>query len=297
MEENMPAPTPDKVPRKLTAGHRTIFLWVALVALFVVVYQVMTPSGHPAAPPSERTRITWWLLGNVLPVLVVLAIFVFFFRGLRFAPFNRQVGEANRLLAEGRVAEAAERFEQMARPRFAGATLKAQARHNLAVARIHQGRPDEAVALLVGVERREWRAAKGGLPELNAWRLAEACALAGDADASGEWLKAAQARQGSEPLWLGLLTTPLVRCRQGRFDEAARFIDDNRGQAEGSLTGRHLRTLSLLRAFAESARGPFTARLGDLLAAARPVETGGHDWLATRWPELRRFLEANGLTA
>jgi hypothetical protein len=291
----MPALRPDKLPRKPTTAHRTLLLWMALIVMFIALYSFFTP----APDGQRRARDAWWgVVGNGLPLILMVAIAApLIVSGRRTARFNRDVQAAGRLLAEGRVAAAAEQFEEMARRRFVSSAVKSTARHNLGTARIRQGRPDEAVALLCAIERRDWRKQKGGLPELNAWRLTEACALAGDVEAAEAWLAEAHARQGAMESPMALRMTPLVRCRQGRFDEAAAFIDDRRRRAEGSLSGEELRTLNLLRAFAESARGPYTARLGDLLPSARPLERGGHDWLATRWPELRLFLEANGFTA
>ncbi len=54
-----------------------------------------------------------------------------------------------------------------------------------------------------------------------------------------------------------------------------------------------VRALRIVRAFAAESIGS-PALVPDLLAGARPFRPGEYAWLGARWPEMARYLDANG---
>ena len=300
MEKQVKIPTPQTGGGGMSRSAKAIIFWFCLILMFVAIYQLLAVSpraAHSARPEPaiDGATASYW---TFTVVAAMVAVFITIrVRGVRW--FNSKVHAANGLIARGQLAPAVEIYERLARRRLhLSKSLKSMARHNLGAVRILQGRYQDAIELLASVESKALMNTKGGLAELNAWSLTAATALRGDLDAAQQWLDESVRRKGEQPMDKWLYVTPLLRCRQGRFGEAAGFIDDHIRESQSLLTGRTLKVQALFRAFAESARGPREGgRLAELLPAAKPIQRGDHDYLAKAWPELAQFLTFHGFAA
>ncbi len=141
----------------------------------------------------------------------------------------------------------------------------------------------------LGVARASLVELRDELPDGNMHRayLGEAAALCavlqGDCDTARRELADLE-----QQTWLRPTVDSVLACREERFDESLRTDSP----APRTHPGRMIR---LMDAYA-------MARLGDddvgaVLALTHPRYVGEFDYLATAWPELREFLDANPLPA
>jgi hypothetical protein len=208
----------------------------------------------------------------------------------RFKPHN---DEGLTALSRGELDRAARTFQPWTLRGMP--VVRRLARHNLAVVRARQGDLRGAMALVVANERFQLR---GELRSLSAVNLATFLALAGDVALAEAWL--AEARRRAADAGRGVrarlvVASAIVDSRNGRTDEAAREIEREWPDLEGGLPASDIRSIRVLRAFI-SRGGPREAGIAQMaLVDARPRFPGEYAWLAAEWPEMRVFLEANGL--
>ena len=170
------------------------------------------------------------LLAALAAVLAVAATVVANLRR-RLRRFESEAAAARLSMRRGPVREGEEQLEAMAAHGYGSATMRISAQQNLGWARIRRGRYEDAIQVLSKLEENPaWKNGKGGLAERNAWWLAWAWAHRGDITAAQRWLDVAEARKASPPPER-FIVLALLGCRQGRYDDTARLVEEQRGQA------------------------------------------------------------------
>jgi hypothetical protein len=85
----------------------------------------------------------------------------------------------------------------------------------------------------------------------------------------------------------------------GRNEVVVKDAVEHWTDAAACLPGVHMQAVRVLCAFALSQKNPNNVRDAEIrrfLDGAWPCQPGQFDYLAVKWPELRTFLEENGLT-
>lgn len=296
-----PAPRrrPPEPPRQSGLG-RTLGLWALLIVLGLAFYVLFAPPSSEGSRGDDRPEevASTTRPGGLLPYLPALVPAALF---ISFIVFVRRTQHWGRLNTEGAAfledrdyERAARAFEEVSRAwippsRRAGRT-------NLGICLLFAGKPEQALDVLTSIEP------KGQLKErfrglLPAY-IATCHVLLGDVAAARKQLEEARRLQGDEPSELFLLPDILVLCREGNF----RAVDETlfRRWREAEAAGANvMKLLRALRAFALDRLGPAAgeATLSEAQAALEPFRPGDFDALAARWPELRAFLDARGLSA
>lgn len=143
------------------------------------------------------------------------------------------------------------------------------------------GDADRARTVLEAVHASKWlddpRLSQGASSLASARAMTEL--VRGDLDAAEEWQKAAHAKIKAADRTQLLPLDALVEVRRGRFEEAARRIDEAWDAAEASLAPRAFDLVRMVRAFAADALGEPKRDAGDADVA----------YLTPAWPELRAF--------
>lgn len=210
----------------------------------------------------------------------------------RFQPIN---AEGVAALVRGELDRAARTFELGMRRWSVSA--RCAARHNLGLTRARQGDVRGAIELFAHNVRHSLR---GALRAQSALELTICLALVGEIDLAKAWLIEAERRVAQQSPGLKAAAAhakALLDCRCGRSAEAARALESSWPDIEGHYSVSFLRPIRVVRAFAETqASGPREAGMtATLVADARPRFAGEYDWLGAAWPEMRVFLETNGL--
>ena len=289
----MPPPLPPRsFARRLrdSAASRTIGLWIFLVMVFVGLWQYFQPSatggggteelGNEAASPWRNFAIA-----NVPFCVVLVIVGVFLWRVRRLNAGNKRGID---LMAIGEAGQAAEVFRGLSRAWFlptVGPKL------NLGFALVRLGDLDGAREALAAAERSRTRWYRPVIASF----LALCDALLGDLDAADAWVTESK-RRASSPSSITrvhLAAEAIVRLRRGDALGAVQLLDASWGEIERSTAADMVRALRIVRAFAAESIGS-PALVPDLLAGARPFRPGEYAWLGARWPEMARYLDANG---
>jgi hypothetical protein len=281
-------------------GRRVLFLWVALVLMFLVIWQVLQPSngGTVPAPPPQQDDDFWTatlLRSGPLAAAFALTVGFVFWASRRTRGFNAANAQGLRALAEGEPARAAEAFELVAKQYRWPASLRRIASFNLAIAQLHQGRLSEAIDRFAAVDREaNWTFL--GLRTSLACHVALAYALRGEIDSARTWRAEAdkQLKHATDQAGMtGLLAyvDAVIDVREGRHESFVRWLDERWRQLEGSLTARTTRPLRVLRAYALAHGEVRDAAAADkALEALRPARPGEFAMLEASWPEMKAFL-------
>lgn len=272
---------------------RTVILWVFLVVMFVVLWQVFAEAGRNGGPQGESTPPGMWssVLVQYVPILFVAAVFgLVYWRFRRFAEGNKRAVD---LMAQGDAAGAAEAFRRLARAPLAPSGV---ARFNLGLALLRVGDLRGALDALASAERSRTKALKPAIASM----IALCDALAGDLDAADGWIAEARRRAASpaSATRFHVAAEAIVRLRRGDATGSARLFEQTWGELERSTAADVVRALRVVRAFAvEHAGGSAAAGAADLLAGARPFRPGEYAWIAAGWPEMSRYLAEKGFAA
>lgn len=177
-------------------------------------------------------------------------------------------------------------------------SARCTARHNLGLTRARQGEVRGAIELFAYNVRHSLR---GALRVQSAVELTICLALVGELDLATAWLIESERRVAKQSPGLkaaAAYARALVDCRCGRSADATRALESNWADLEGHFPLSFLRPIRVVRAFAETQEtGPRGAGVvARLLADARPRFLAEYDWLAAEWPEMRVFLEVQGLS-
>jgi hypothetical protein len=243
------------------------------------------------------------VVSGLLLVAIGLAA-VFYFRGGRRAAATTlgSNDDAIALLRLGRYDEAAASWERMIGSSRRTPWVHALYCANLGVAVLHRGELDRAVSLLGTALGGGWlrHASMRHLQPQLGVSLALAHALRGDLETAATERDAIAAAVGEPRRGLTLLVDTVLAVRRGELASADPSADDLRA-AEANLMPSHVRAIRLLHAFARAipdGSAYRTAAGGPAAALVPPdIRPGELDFLAARWPELRRFMEAHHLLA
>jgi tetratricopeptide (TPR) repeat protein len=257
---------------------KTALIWVVIIAVFVAI----TAFGFTSMLK---------LVGLALLGAVVLFVAFIFIRIKRLPPkYLADHTKAEAAMARGDLDAARKIFERWwptFPPQFPDAL------YGLAMVRTRQGDFEQAL-LMLNEEAGKVTSASAPL----ATRLAFNYALLGKLDDARKWLAHADERTKTDGHFdpgLVALARAIIDCRDNRCGDAAQALDSNWTKLESRLTGHDVRPLRIVRAFAHAA----TANAGDPVPAdlttVRPAYEREHDYLGASWPEMARFLVANGL--
>lgn len=248
------------------------------------------------------TQVSLFLLAQQSPLFIVLVGVQMAGAGVYLSGRRRRQLEADEELArasmeleaEGLWREAAEACER-------GASLARDIPNTHASLvfyagwyRLMRGEPEAGLARMCSVVRSGW---------LDAWTpmvryemhsaLAFGWVAAGDVESAKSEVELA-ARCGYEPR----LISAIISLREERWTDAWRALEAVDAMDDRWLTPSHFRTLSMLRGFAVS-RLDRDMRTDEEVRAyvrgAKPYRNGAYTYLAVNWPELREYLETEGL--
>ena len=299
----------------LRSSRKTLILWVALIVLFLAVYQVMAPSSANDAGQRHRrsgakTAVEQRRASDSSPwlpfatLLGVSALVIFLIRrnvrGARV--FNERNNAALKLLAEGDVtAQRVRGFEELTKkarePYLATARFQPRVR-----AVLQCGQLAEALAGYAAIDR---TAVVATLRPMAAAQLALTHALNGDLDAADQHQWAVEAGKRliglADPRAANASTVTaeaVIGLRRGKYAEVMQLLQSRWNELEHTLEWKlKLRPIRVLRAFAEvqqiGVRGAGTAETW--LASLRPARPSEFAPYRTTWPEMDAFLAANGL--
>jgi len=286
--------------------RRVHVLWVALIAAFLVIWQVLQePAGatHAArtanrsSPRSAQSSGGFAVMALPVGFLVLGLGWVFVFQR-RLRRFNAESALALKLFSGAEYAASADRFAEIVQRYRGPRILRATASFNLATARLRNAEFDRAVELLSSIDPWLPRYAPALAPTVAA-ELAGLYALRGDAAAAEQWVAEATARAQRvappRPIAGRVAFVQAVNAlRRGEQPAAAaQVLDAAWEDLDRTLVGVELRPFRALRAFAAARGGGPSPRASSAtavaaLAEARPGELA---WLGAEWPEMRAFLE------
>jgi tetratricopeptide (TPR) repeat protein len=263
-------------------------LYVLWGVVFFVAYNYFSRGG-------ETRRLTEPHLFIPFLVTVFLVLFAFFYWRIR--RWNTAYNQGVSAFGVGNEQEASQHFEEAARRATQG-PQRAVAVTLLGHCQLSMGNAERALELFGSAER------SGKLRSLviamHRWipsLIAMARFTQGDLASARDWLAEGRKRNGGQPPIYSLLPEVALLCRDGNPAGAVAALDARVTEAD-SVGGRDARRLKLLRAFALDAMDPAThaAAIDAALAALQPMRPGDFELLASRWPELRAFMERRGVS-
>jgi hypothetical protein len=206
----------------------------------------------------------------------------------------KQSDDAVALLQQGRVDEAAARFDHLLPEAEDTPSLHALVLYNRGVTALAQGNVDQGLSIIDATLRSPWfghwsklYGAQGnlslGLAHLYAGRIDEASRLAAEAHA--------RFTEAKRPMMLPL--DAMILARTGRFAEALHLLDSQWMAAEGVMPASSMRPLRILKAFVlQQADGGRTrgAEIQRLVQDGQPNRPTELRAMAQTWPELQHFL-------
>jgi len=305
-EDFLPHEPPPPPPAAKRSGKRVFATWVILILMFVVIYAMFDRSpqhGARAATDASAAGYSgfWLWVTGVAGMATTTAAFLWLWGGAH----RYQARQRDALAALGRrdYARAATLFDAVARSYPAHPSHRSGARYHQGYALLRSGDTEAAVGALLAADRTP-ELALSGFRQFAAIELARAFAVGGDTDKARRWVDSARSRGGglndsSRGEAQLALVEGLVRCRQGRLQEALAHYAASWQQLETHVSVDHMREAWLLRAFAIAATsGPRDAgALDPWLRMLWGTPPGTFDWLTGRWPELATFMMTHGLVA
>lgn len=263
--------------------------FLGATSMFVVVFTL--------SPHGENTALVLLVMTLIVVVTLVTAV-IFNQRVLR--RFIAENSAAIGMLARGEHQRAKDTFWLWAE-RTNLPIVNAVARHNLGATLIRQGKHDHAIDVYLNNEQHFPKGLEqAALSPVSAVDLALAYALHGNVEQAEAWMKQADGRSESRtmPSYPGnkAFSRAVIECRAGRPAEAARLLDERWSEYEAILTGDNLRSLRVIRAFAQANADVRNAGVAEkTLADLRPSYRGELDYLGVAWPEMAAFLAAHQL--
>jgi hypothetical protein len=304
---------PAAAPATKNKAWRAVVLWVALIVMFLTIWQFLTPAEHhsrgrrAAVPCAETT--SWPAVAAVGSVVIAGVGFILFLRrlmlGAREQGLVQRGQEPGRMaLAHGRSTEAIALFEQTALALANKPLHRNFVRLNVATAQLHAGRLDEAIASYTMADKDAGRFFSESIRTYAAVDLSLTHALNGDLDTAERWAAEADKRvSATNSDRLGYrarlrIAEAIVLIRRGRAAEAVASMREHWLETRHTLTSNAMRSLEVIRALAESQGDMRTQNVvGERLIRVEPVTPGEFAYLGVRWPEMQAFLSAHGLDA
>lgn len=283
--------------------------------------------------PSQRRyrptrRVRWWLkwlavgvgIGIALAMVTRGRIFIFpqvvVLAALGALTFSliarrrvhrllRRNDDAVAIMRRGHLRDATDRLEALCRDTRRRPPLHSLIVHNLAIARLRLGDPEQALGLLAAVLHGGWLQNRRHAYYIYYPSLLSAVAMSyavlGNMESARQWQALAatawpESKQGGM-----LLLDALLLVRSGEHHLALEQVEREWVDAEANLPPTSMRAIRVLQAFAmtQQTREPYRdaamdKKVSRLLEAARPFVPGEMDYLAGDWPELRAFLMEHG---
>lgn len=240
-----------------------------------------------------------WLSASIVPVFILVTAYLArtFVQRASYSAAVQQNQTAVSLLNAGRIDEAAEIFDRLARSER-NTPGHAVYVFNRAVAYMLQGRPRRAYSLFNAVLRSHafhFGFSHNYLPLLYV-EVATCLALMGEmADARRTRDDAARALQDHEFGRLVFLDAVLL-AREGHDAAVCELATTRYHEAESLLRVPTLKALRLVHAFALARSGSrSSSRFNTLIQGVRPARRGEFAWIGAEWPEFRAFLADVGL--
>ena len=274
---------------------RTFLLWCLLIVMFLTLWTVLSKPGQAPVPLESPGGFWASQLGATTFALGTCAV-IFAFIFVAAKRFNSANAAGLQSLAEGEFARAEGEFAVLSRRfRWLGA-FGAIASFNLALARLYQGKLEDAIERFGAIEKRASVSALNVKPNAACY-LAIAYALRGQLDFARTWLAEAEKQANRSPhksTLTGLIAfgRAIIELREGRDREVLEWLDPRWRGLEGSLTGGSMRFFTVLRAFA-TARAGGEREVGAaerILHGLDPIRPGEFAMLEAEWPEMQRFL-------
>jgi hypothetical protein len=291
-----PPPRPPEESSAVSTGFRWA-RWFVLLILFVAIYNFYSrrDPGEDVGPEPARPEASWVeVLGRWSSILIFCAGFA------GVVAYTRAVQRWNVLnltglnhLEERELQQAERSFTQLWRKGLF--SYAATGQYNLGVCKLMAGQPEQALELLTRVEASGKLGSKMTFPGVVPDQISLCHGVLGNVAEARRWLEEAKRRRGELPYDFSLMPESVLLCREGRFDAVVPTVDGRWREAEAAGAGQ-VKQLRLLKAFALDRLGAEAER-AEQLAALKPFRPGEFDYLGTRWPELRAFIESNGLSA
>jgi hypothetical protein len=316
-------PEPEAVVTPAKKQHnrtKTLALWVILIVMFLAIWQFLTPAEHTdssrrgqTAPPYNGIAVeacppapsSGWpgTIGLLAPTAIAVLLGYAFLRAYRQNAAFARAQEPGRLaMAQRRFAEASAAF-QSTLPLFAKQPLyRAVAVINVAEAELRAGRFDSAIAACAEIERSRTLLFGSGVRMRIATISAMVYALRGDVATAERWAEDARrrlAKSTEDRMGNGAylcLAEAMIACRRGDPTGAVALLDARWNELRYSLNADSMRTVEVVRAFAEAQGGVRAMNtVAERLVRIEPVSPGELAYLGVEWPEMKAFLGAHGI--
>lgn len=303
----LPEPEATPAPPK-KSGKRALALWVALIVMFLAIWQFLTPDSqnhaHSVPPPPPReanASYALWALGTPLAAAVMLI--VWFLRLFRVDDAYHLAQEpGRRAMAYHRYAEALGVYLATLQKSSKRPNYKALAQTKVADVQVRLGRLDDALATYAALERSNTMLLRSGVRTHLAARTAFIHALKGDVPLAERWVAECRSRLAknkddrfSYGAWL-CLAEAVLAIRKGDVAGAARTLDDHVLELRNAMNADTYRTVEILRAFGDAQGGVRASNaMAERLVRVEPVTPGEFAFLGVAWPEMKAFLVAHGL--
>lgn len=305
-EPETPA-APATAPKK-SQGWKTLVLWLVLIVMFLTIWQFLSPdpSKHPSPPPLPSCEPASSPVFTAVPWVLLAALVVLVFYVIRKFKANTEFNvsqEPGRVaVAERRFGDAVEVFRATL-PRNAKLAIYRAANYlNLADAQLHAGQLEAALASCAEIERGGQLMFGSGLRTRVATMTALLYGLRGDVPTAERWATDARARiaknREDRLAYAAQLCVAeaVIMMRRGDASGAITQLERRWNELRYSMTADTMRSVEVLRAFAEAQTGVRTSNtVAERLVRVEPVTPHELAYLGAEWPEMQAFLAAHGL--
>ena len=300
MSETAPSKFPESMLPKekhLIPRHRT-----APVSKAIVVLLTVTMLGVFAAVKYYSSSSLAGFGAAIIAAAIITIIWVFR-RQKRIIGQYATINETAALIGACKDDDAAKILDRLIPAIVDIPEMHILALQNRAAAYVHQGDSACALSLLAGVYNSEWLQDKTQASHMNypilLVTIITCYAIMNELDEAERWQNEAHDVTPDSRAGLLVPIDCLIAVRRGRYEVAVRDAEKRWCEAEGCYPASNIKALRLLCAFALRQLPPDPAReekARDFLGGARPFQPGQFDFLATDWPEFRKFLTENGFS-
>ena len=304
------APPPREAPSAKKTGIRTLVLWVILIALFLTIWQFLSPAEKPFAPPprcvAPCVEPAGWgsSLISFIPIAFLVFLFFLFMRRIQGGQnLNAEQEPAFRAIAQRRFGEALTVFRALSTKYEKKPLVRSVIDLGIADTEMWSGNLDAAMLACIGVDQRTTMGIDTGVRVVAAADLAFLHALSGDLAAADRWRDEARTRltktNDARMATAGKLrlAEAILACRRGAPKDAIALLEESWLELRFSFIANWMRVAEVIRAFAE-AQGDVREQnvVAGRLVRIEPVVGNEMAFLGRKWPEMHAFLAAHGLS-